>query len=415
MDYQAELICVGTELMQGDIANTDAQMVSQALSALGVRVVFHTAVGDDAERITQATEIARKRANLLVYIGGLGPTYDDFTMATVAKAFGRKTVFFPQAKEDMQHYFDAVFHKEMPECNLQQAYLPEGCEMFRNFVGTAPGCCFEEENVTVMLLPGVPRECRDMLEHHVLPWLRERTGGTMVEKDIHTFGLNEPQLQEMLGSVMTGAVNPAVNPYARDGEVLVHLTARGEDEAACEHLLEPVIAKIRALLGDYIYSENRPSLEAEVVALLKEKGLTCTTAESLTGGLIAKRITDVPGASSVFLGGIVSYTNGVKAAVLGVPEEVLEEFGAVSEPVAKAMAEGARRITGADIAVAVTGVAGPDRDDRGNDVGTVFLGLATKNGTQVKRLALGGDRAWIRQLTVHHALDNIRRTAAGMN
>ena len=413
MTYHAELISVGEELLSGGIANSDTQFLSRALTAAGVDVLFHTAVGDNAGRIQKAADIARRRANLLIFIGGLGPTADDVTKAAVARSFHRELVFHPEIVEEIRYYFDTVFHQPMPQCNLQQAYLPERCEIFHNPVGTAPGCCFEEDGVTVMLLPGVPCECRYMAEHCVLPYLRRRAGGMTLTRDVRTFGLTEPQVQELLSDIIRTGGNPAVAPYALTGEVAVRLTAAGEDKAGCEEKMKPVLREIRNRLGDHIYGEDVSGLEAAVVHLLKEKHLTCAAAESCTGGLIAKRLTDVPGASAVFLGGVVSYTNGVKAGVLGVDPVLLDKYGAVSEPVAKAMAEGARRITGADLAVSVTGVAGPDRDDRGNEVGTVYVGLAAPEGTVVQLLALGRGRGYIRTLAAHHALDLIRRYAAG--
>ena len=413
MTYHAELIAVGEELLSGGIANSDTQFLSRVLTAAGVEVLFHTAVGDSANHIQKAADIARQRADLLIFIGGLGPTADDVTKAAVASAFRRKLVFHPEIVEEIRHYFDTVFHRPMPQCNLQQAYLPEGCEIFHNPVGTAPGCCFEAGGVTVMLLPGVPYECRYMTDHCVLPYLRRRSGGMTLAHDIRTFGLTEPQVQELLGSLIQTGGNPSAAPYALTGEVAVRLTVGGADEDDCEKKMQPMLREIRARLGDYIYGEDVSGLEEAVVRLLAEKHLTCAAAESCTGGLIAKRLTDVPGASAVFLGGVVSYTNGVKAGVLGVDPALLEQYGAVSEPVAKAMAEGARRITGADLAVSVTGVAGPDRDDRGNEVGTVYIGLSAPEGTAVHLLALGRGRGYIRTLAAHHALDLIRRYAAG--
>ena len=413
MTYRAELIAVGTELLSGAVADTDTQFLSRVLTSAGMDVLCHATVGDNAEQILRAAEAARERANLLIFIGGLGPTADDVTKSAVADAFHRKLIFHPEIVEEIRHYFDTVFHCPMPECNLQQAYLPEGCAVFHNPVGTAPGCCFEDGGITVMLLPGVPYECRYMTEHSVLPYLRRRAGQVYLSRDIRTFGLTEPQVQELLDDLIEAGSNPSAAPYALTGEVAVRVTARGADEADCEKKMQPLLWEIRSRLGDYIYGEDLAGLEEAAVRLLTDKHLTCAAAESCTGGLIAKRLTDVPGASAVFLGGVVSYTNGVKADVLGVAPSLLEKYGAVSRPVAKAMAEGARRITGADLAVSVTGVAGPDRDDRGNEVGTVYIGLAAPEGTAVQLFALGQGRGYIRTLAAHHALDLIRRYAAG--
>lgn len=409
MNYTAEIIAVGTELLLGNVANTDAQMISEALSTVGVNVLYHTAVGDNAQRLLEVTQIARKRADLLIFTGGLGPTYDDFTKDVVCRIFGKELVFFPDAAQTIQHYYDTVFCRPMPEGTLRQAWLPEGCTFFRNDAGTAPGCVFEADGTTVVLLPGVPSECTYMTQHQLLPWLRSRSAQVILSRDIRIFGLSEPKVQAMLSEVMDKAVNPSLAPYAKTGEVMLRMTAKAATEEECLRLMEPMLAQVRTILGDHIYGEDVGSLEEVVVKLLREKKMTLSAAESCTGGLIAKRLTDIPGASAAFHGGVVSYTNEVKHAVLGVPQELLDTYGAVSAPVAKAMAEGARRITGADLALSVTGVAGPDKDDRGNDVGTVFVGLSTPENTTVQQLALGRGRERIRTMAAHYALDMVRR------
>ena len=413
MNYTAEIIAVGTELLLGNVANTDAQMISEALSAVGVNVLYHTAVGDNAERLAEVTEIARKRADLLIFTGGLGPTYDDVTKDIVCRVFGRQLVYYPDAADIIQHYYDTVFCRPMPEGTLRQAWLPEGCTFFRNDAGTAPGCVFEAGGTTVVLLPGVPSECTYMTHHQLLPWLRSRSAQVICSRDIRIFGLSEPKVQAMLSAVMDKAVNPSLAPYAKTGEVMLRMTAKADTEEDCRRLMEPMLAQVRAILGDHIYGEDVGSLEEVVVKQLCRCGLTLAAAESCTGGLIAKRLTDIPGASAAFRGGVVSYTNEVKHSVLGVPQELLDTYGAVSEPVARAMAQGARRITGADLALSVTGVAGPDKDDRGNEVGTVFVGLSTPNGTTVQQLDLGRGRERIRTMAAHYALDMVRRYLAG--
>ena len=415
MSYRAEIIAVGTELLLGNVANTDAQFLSEQLSSVGVDVLYHTAVGDNPQRLAEVIDIARHRANLLVFTGGLGPTYDDLTKETVCRAFGVELVFHPEIVEEIRRYLDTVFGAEAPKLDQQQAYLPEGCAVLHNAVGTAPGCIFEKDGVTVVMLPGVPRECRYLTEHGLLPWLREKHGGVILSHDLRTFGLREPIVQKLLADLMDDAVNPSLAPYAKTGEVLLRLTAKGSTAEECEELMAPLFWDVRARLGEYLYGVDVDSLEQRAVLLLKERHLTFSAAESCTGGLIAKRVTDVPGASAVFLGGVVSYTNGVKAKVLGVPEELLDQYGAVSAPVARAMAEGVRRITGSDLAVSVTGVAGPDRDDRGNEVGTVFIGFAAPEETTVRHLNLGTGRERVRTLAAHHAFDMLRRYLTGLS
>lgn len=409
MSHHAELIAVGTELLLGNVSNTDAQYISEQLATIGVDVLYHTAVGDNPERLREVIDIARKRCDLLIFTGGLGPTYDDFTKVTVCKTFGVPLVRHPEILEEIRHYFETVLRKEMTPSNEQQADLPEGCHIIHNPVGTAPGCIFEKDGITVAMLPGVPKECRYLTEHALIPWLKNRSEGTIVSHDLRIFGIGESALQDMIGDLMDEAVNPSLAPYAKTGEVMLRLTAKADTEEACEELMAPLFWDARSRLGEYLYGVDVDSLEARVAQLMKDRGLTFSAAESCTGGLIAKRITDVPGASAVFMGGVVSYTNAVKAHVLGVPQHLLDEYGAVSEPVARAMAEGVRQLTKSDLAVSVTGVAGPDKDDRGNEVGTVFIGLSDNRKTIVRKLDLGTGRERVRTVAAHHAFDMLRR------
>ena len=403
MFHHAEIIAVGSELLLGNVANTDAQYVSEKLAAVGVDVLYHTAVGDNPERLRQVTDIARRRCDLLIFIGGLGPTYDDLTKDTVCAAFGVATEFHEDVMEEISGYFKNVFRREMPDCNRRQAYLPKGCTVLHNPVGTAPGCVFTADGVTVAMLPGVPHECRYLTDHALLPYLQARQESMILSHTLHVFGLTEPKVQEELGDLMNGAVNPSLAPYAKGAEVQLRLTAKAATEADCERLLAPLMQAVRQRLGAHVYGVDMGSPEQHAVQALTRRRLTVSAAESCTGGLIAKRLTDVPGASAAFLGGVVSYTNDVKHGVLGVPEALLQQYGAVSEPVAKAMAEGARRITGSSLALSVTGLAGPDGDDRGNPVGTVYIGLAKAGGTQVTQLFLKGDRKSIRQQAADYA------------
>ena len=405
----AELIAVGTELLLGNVANTDAQFISQQLAAIGVDVLYHTTVGDNPTRLREVVDIAKSRADLLIFTGGMGPTYDDFTKVTVCDALGVKLVRHPELVAEIRARFENVLHREMTPSNLQQADQPEGAYIIHNPVGTAPCCIFEADGVTVAMLPGVPYECSYLTEHELIPWLKARSESVIVSHDLRLFGIGESALQDLIGDLMDDAVNPSLAPYAKPGECMLRLTAKGRSEAECEELMAPLFWDIKARLGELLYGVDVPNLESRVLALLKERGMTFAAAESCTGGLIAKRITDLPGASAVFKGGIVSYTNEVKANVLGVPQNLLDTYGAVSAPVARSMAENIRRLTGADLGVSVTGVAGPDKDDRGNDVGTVFVALAAADQTFVRQLDLGSGRGRIRTLSAHHVFDLLRR------
>ena len=407
----AELIAVGTELLLGSIANTDAQMISQRLSAMGITVLHHTVVGDNPQRLAQALETARDRADIIITTGGLGPTYDDLTKQTICQVFGRELELHEDILEELKTWFQTKMGKKMPENNIQQAMLPVDCTIFDNPVGTAPGCAFVEDGVHVLMLPGPPFECGYMFEHRAAPYLEKLTDGVIVSHEIRVFGMGESAVEEALHEPMTTLTNPTLAPYAKTNECMVRATARAESREKAEELLTPLVREVCETLGDVVYGVDVGSLEEVVSGLLAERGLTLAAAESCTGGLLSKRMTDLPGASKVFRGGVVSYVNDVKANVLGVPREVLEQYGAVSEETARAMAEGCRRVCGSDLAVSLTGVAGPERDDWGNEVGTVYAALAGPEETICKKLTCGRGRGRdrVRTAAASNALDLIRR------
>ena len=275
MTYHAEIIAVGTELLLGNIANTDAQELSQALASVGVDVLYHTVVGDNPQRLEEAVAIARKRADLLIFTGGLGPTYDDLTKETVCRVLDVPLTFHPEAAADIRRNFDTIFHREMPPGTLRQAELPEGCEVFCNRAGTAPGCVFRTGDVTAVLLPGVPSECRYLTETALLPWLRRQSSGTILSHDLRIFGLSEPQVQELLGDLMDQAVNPSLAPYAKTGEVMLRLTAKGGSDDDCQERMAPLFRDVRSRLGDYLYGVDVSSLEEVVLTRLRQQGLYC--------------------------------------------------------------------------------------------------------------------------------------------
>jgi nicotinamide-nucleotide amidase len=413
MKYVAELLAVGTELLLGDIANTDAQFISQGLSQLGITVHYHTVVGDNPQRLKEAVAVARTRANIIITTGGLGPTYDDLTKQTLAEAFGRKLVLHAPTVQRLQEYFMKNDKRQVPENSMQQAYLPEDCTVFENDWGTAPGCAFVAEGIHVLMLPGPPRECTAMFTNRAIPYLRTLSDATIFSRTIRVFGLGEPAVENKLKGVMETMENPTLAPYAKEGEVMLRVTARAKSREEAEQMVEPVLQMAADKLGDAVYGFDVPSLEAVVFDLLKEKHYTLGAAESCTGGLFAKRFTDMPGASSVFCGSIVAYTAEVKEKVLGVPRDVLEEKGTVSPETARYLAEGARRVLGTDLAVGITGVAGPDPDEKNNPVGLVYVALAGEAGTYVRRLLVGKDRTWIRTIAALHGYDMVRRYLTG--
>ena len=412
MSHKAEILAIGTEVLMGEVINSDAAEVARALSTLGIDVCWHSVVGDNPRRLRQAIEIAKGRADVLITTGGLGPTYDDLSKEALAECFGLPLVFHPEEEEKIRADLAAI-GRPFTENNLRQAWLPQGCTPFYNYNGTAPGCGFTAQGVRVAMLPGPPRELRRMIETGLLPWLGGFAEGMLLSHDIRVFGLGESVVESRLHDRMEALTNPTLATYASDGEVRLRLTAKAADRAAAEALCAPVLREVREALGDLVYAVDEPSLEAVCLRLLTERGLTFAAAESCTGGLIAKRITDLPGASAVFLGGVVSYTNGVKARVLGVPEETLEKFGAVSRETALAMADGVRKLTGADLAVSVTGLCGPAGDDRDTPVGTGFVGFAAPDRLVCRPIHMGNDRAMGRIRASSNAFDMLRRWLTG--
>lgn len=415
MSRTAEIIAVGTELLLGNITNTNAREISESLSTLGINVFWHTVVGDNPARLRECLETARQRADLIITTGGLGPTYDDLTKQTICQVFDRKLVLRPDILEEIRQFYETTLHGPMPPNNAQQAELPEDCVLFDNPVGTAPGCAFEADGVHVLMLPGPPYEMRTMLHRCAEPYLKSLSREVIVSHDIRTFGMGESLVDELLHEKMSRMQNPSLATYAKPSEVRLRATAKANSTQEAEEMLLPVIQEVQSILGDVVYGVDVAGLEDACLNLLKERGLTFATAESCTGGGVARRITALPGASAVYRGGVVSYWTEVKANVLGVPQDLLDAHGAVSEESARAMAEGACRITGAEMAVSVTGVAGPDPDERGTPVGIVYIGLATPDGTFCRRIDVGPRRRdWIQDVAVNHAFDVIRRYLTGL-
>ncbi len=415
MSHTAELIAVGTELLLGNIANTDAQMISQGLSQLGINVYYHTVVGDNPQRVRQAVDIARGRADILITTGGLGPTCDDLTKVAVAQAFGKELVYHEPSAQRIRERF-AQRGTPVTENNFQQAMVPEGCTVLDNDWGTAPGVAFQADGTHVLMLPGPPRECAMMFRHRALPYLQKLSDGVIASRTVKTFGIGESAAEALLRDLMNALHNPTLAPYAKPTGTELRITAHAPTREEALRLIAPVEEQVKAILGDKVIGVDVDSLEEVCFALLKDRGLTVGTAESCTGGLLAKLLTDLPGSSSVFRGGVVSYTNGVKAGLLGVPQDLLDRYGAVSPQVAEAMARGAKAALGCDIALSTTGVAGPDADDRGNPIGLVYLGLAWGDQCQVTEFRAGPvERERVRRQAAQTALDLLRRHLTGLD
>ena len=411
--YNTEIISVGTELLLGHITNTDTRDVAEMLSRIGINVRYQTVVGDNPGRLRDCVEIAKGRADILITTGGLGPTCDDLTKQILAEAFGLPLVESQSERESLYNYL----HPDRPFTpnNFQQALIPEGATIFHNLWGTAPGCAFEKEGKIVLMLPGPPNECVPMFREYGIPYLRRLSQEQIVSHSVRIFGIGESGVDQMFRDEMNAMSNPSMAPYAKECDCLLQITAKAKSEAEAEAMMAPVIAHVKERLGEYVYGMDIESVEEAVLPLLKERGLFFAAAESCTGGDIARRITEIPGASTVFLGGCVTYTNEAKAKLLGIDPALIEENGAVSYPVAKAMAERVRAITGADIGVGVTGLAGPDGDGV-HPVGTVFVSMAVEGETFVRELSLGEKRtrSFIRRMAGNHIFDMMRRWLTGL-
>ncbi len=412
--YNTEIISVGTELLLGHVTNTDARDVSEMLSKIGLNVLYHTVVGDNPARLADCVKIARGRADIIITTGGLGPTCDDLTKQILAAEFGLELVENTSEMNSLYDYIN-IGHK-LTDNNFRQALLPEGCTVFHNTAGTAPGCAFEKDGKVVVMLPGPPKECRIMLEASAIPYLKRLSDEKIVSHTVCIFGMGESTVDSLFADEMNAMSNPSMAPYAKECDCLLKVTAKAHSEEEAENMLRPLMAQIEDKLGDLVYGVDVDCIEQSVLKLLREKNMSFSAAESCTGGDVAKRFTDMPGASSFFLGGVVTYTNGAKAKLLGIDRDMIEDKGAVSYEVAKEMAENVRRIIGTDIGVGVTGLAGPDGDGV-HEVGTVFVSMATAEQTWVKELHLGTKRtrSFIRRMAGNHIYDMMRRYLSGLD
>lgn len=406
-----EIISVGTEILLGDIVNTDAQFLSVQLAKMGISVLHQTTVGDNPDRLREVLEIAAKRSDIIIATGGLGPTPDDLTKEICCEFFGKECTLDEDSLQRMENYFSSK-GLAMSENNKKQAMLPADGVIFPNDNGTAPGCAIEKNSKHILMLPGPPGELKPMFLNYAVPYLKQFSDKVIISHNVRTFGIGESVMAQKVEDLLSSR-NPTVAPYAKEGEALLRVTAMADNEEDANRLAKPVIDEILSRLGGFVYGIDEPNIETAVVKKLKKKSLTLATAESCTGGLIGKRITDVSGSSSVFECGIISYSNEIKSKILGVSEDDLRQHGAVSEPVARQMALGALKISGADIAIGVTGIAGPESDNTNKPVGLSFIALAAKDGTVfVKKLLTGkngpGCRDYNRLVNASNALNLVR-------
>lgn len=399
----AEILCVGTEILIGDIVNTNAAYISKGLAQLGINQHYQAVIGDNAKRLEQCITSALERCDLLIMTGGLGPTYDDITKETAAKCMGRKMYLDEESLHRIKDFF-ACKNSDMPCNNEKQAYMPEGALIFKNDYGTAPGLAIkdEERGKIIILLPGPPREMIPMFDNEVVPYLAGFSENIFVSKNINILGIGESKAEDLLRPLMLESLNPTVAPYCKEGEVRLRVTARAESRGDGERMCDRMIEKIKSSpVGEYIYGIDTDP-ETALCRILAEKGLTVSCAESCTGGMLSKRITDVPGSSAVFPGGAVSYSNSVKENLLGVSHSTLERFGAVSGQCAEEMACGVRRLTCSDYGVSTTGIAGPGGGTEEKPVGLVYIGIASPDGVKSYELRLSGDRSHIRHITCNN-------------
>lgn len=415
-EYTAEIISIGTELLLGQITNTDARDIAQRLARIGINVLYTTEVGDNPERLARCIEIAKERVDIIITTAGLGPTVDDLTKVLLAKSFGLELVMDEKEKEGLYDYItNEGYSEDMSRNNLQQAMLPEGCTVFHNYWGTAPGCAFQKDGKVVLMFPGPPKECIPMFDQYGIPYLKQFSDEEIFSHEIRVFGTSESAMDFMMRDIMKDLTNPSMAPYAKEADCFLRVTAKAGSEEEAEAMMKPVIEKAVEILGDNVYGFDISCVEERVFQLMQDQKKTFATAESCTGGDIARRFTDMSGASEFYVGGAVTYTDDVKARVLGIDPELIREHTAVSEPVARAMAENIRTITGADFAVSTTGLAGPDGDGI-HEVGTVFCGLAMEGKTEVIELHLGANRTrdYIRRCAGNFCFDMLRRAMTGL-
>lgn len=410
---KAEIICVGTELLLGDIVNTNAAYLSRKLAELGIGVFRQSVVGDNPQRLSEDLSAALTRADLVVLSGGLGPTEDDLTKETAARVFGKKLELHEPSLARIERYFAAT-GRTMTENNRKQALMPQGATVFPNDYGTAPALAMENEAGKIaVLLPGPPRELEPLFAERVMPFLQKRCGAVLVSRNVQICGMGESAVEAALPPSFFHSSNPTAALYCKEGEVRIRVTAKAPTESEAQALCDRALGTLKTSpVAGYIYGIDVSSAEEALVAELQKRRLTVATAESCTGGLIAKRLTDVAGCSSVVAGGAVTYQTREKVALLGVPQELIDAHTVVSREVALEMAAAVRKKMGTDIAIATTGYAGPGGGTENEPVGTVYIAVATARGVTCRRLSLSPlrDRAYIRAVAATNGLvDALRR------
>ncbi|MCY6355187.1 competence/damage-inducible protein A [Clostridium sp. ZS2-4] len=405
---RAEILAVGTELLLGNIVNTNAQYIAKRLADLGIEVYHQAVVGDNPKRLMDAYTAAFGRADLVITTGGLGPTKDDLTKEVAFDYFGKEAVLHKDILDKIEEYFIKI-NRNMVESNKKQAYFPMDALILENNHGTAPGCIIEDSNKILIVLPGPPREMKPMFEEGVISYLMKYQEGILGSKVLRVIGLGESAAAEMIEDIIDNGKNPTIATYAKESEVTIRITAKANTEEEAESLITPVEEEIRRRLGIAVYGEGEAQIEEVVGKILIENKLTISTAESCTGGLLAGKIINYPGISEIFKEGVITYSNESKMKRLKVKKEILDKFGAVSSQVAAEMAEGIAKAAGTDIGISTTGIAGPQGGSDEKPVGLVYIGLYIKGEIKTKELHLVGDRQKVRNTAVIRAIEWLRR------
>lgn len=403
----AEILAVGTEILLGDIVNTNAQYIAQGLAELGIDVFYQTVVGDNPDRMKTAMNIAFERADIIITTGGLGPTGDDLTKEIGAEYFGRKLILDEKALDRIKKFFDKM-KRPMTDNNVKQAMVPVNSTVMYNENGTAPGIIIEDNNKILIMMPGPPKEMKPMFSKQVKPYLASKQNHTLVSRTLRIAGVGESAMESMVRDMIDRQSNPTIAPYAKDTESILRITASAKTTEEAEKIIEPIAEEIYRRFGDSVYAEGETSIQETVAKILIDKKVTIAVAESCTGGLVAAKLIEYPGISEVLLEGAVTYSNEAKKRRLGVKDETLSAYGAVSAETAAEMAKGIAMTSGADIGVSTTGVAGPGPSE-GKPEGLVYVGIYIDGKTYIKELHLAGKRNVIRERAAYSALDFLRR------
>lgn len=404
---KAEIITVGTEILLGDIVNTNSQFLAKELASLGLDVYYQSTVGDNESRLMDTLNESLDRSDIIITTGGLGPTNDDITKEVAAKCFNQELVFYNDIWKDIKQYFEKI-GVEPTENNKKQAYFPKDCIILNNSNGTAPGAILKKENKMIIVLPGPPKEMIPMFNNELKKHLENLTDYKLISRTLRFFGIGESELEDKLSDTINNQTNPTIAPYAKEGEVTLRITAKSYTKDDADNLIDEVENKIKTVVGKYLYGYGETTLEETVAKLLVEKNLTIAVSESCTGGMVSSTLIDYPGISQVFMEGCVTYSNEAKMSRLGVKKETLDNFGAVSTETAIEMAKGVAMNLKTNVGLSTTGIAGPGGGTTEKPVGLVYIGLYINGKTKVKKLNLAGSREKIRVKATKEALNFLR-------